>query len=125
MFPRTETPLGGVIPPLMQSSSSSSFEGDASTNRSGSLTARISCLVTHVYPNGNLRIYGSEAIAINNERSILTVEGVIRPADITWSNTVLSTQIADARIEYTGRGVVSDLQRPGIFMRGFAMFWPF
>jgi len=124
-IPSSLTPVGGSVPPLVKSKSNAQYSGDGLTKRSGKITARVSCLVTQAYANGNMRIYGSEGLTINNERTILTVEGIIRPSDVTWDNKVLSTQIADARIEFTGRGVVSDIQRPGILMRGFACLWPF
>jgi len=124
-LPRTESAAGAALPPLIKANSQADFGGSANTNRSGKITARLSAVVTDVYPNGNMRIHGSEAIAINNERSILTVEGIIRPSDVTLYNTVRSTQIANARIEYTGRGVVSDVQRPGLGTRAFNKWWLF
>lgn len=125
MLPRSDVPASGVVPPLISSSSNSKFESEGATNREGRISARISAMVTHVYPNGNMRIFGSQAVAINNERTILTVDGIIRPSDVTLNNSVLSTQIANARIEYTGRGVLADVQRPGILMRAFGWLWPF
>ncbi|MFQ5588123.1 MAG: flagellar basal body L-ring protein FlgH [Nitrospiria bacterium] len=104
---------------------SNSFEGDGSTSRSGSLTADVTAIVTAVYPNGNMMIEGEREVLINNEKEFLSVSGVIRPEDVQQGNTILSTVIADARIEYTGTGVVSDKQRPGWFARILDFIWPF
>ena len=125
-IPRTDTPEGSTKqPPLVKASSESNFDGDANTNRSGKISARISCVVTEVYPNGNMYIQGGESVTINHETSVLSVEGIVRPSDISLNNSVRSSQIANARIEYTGRGVVSDVQRPGVGSRLFNKVWPF
>lgn len=121
----SDNPLNGTSPAsLVKSSSTSDFEGDGETSRNGSITANVSAVVTHVYPNGNLLIQGSQMTRVNNERSLLTVEGIVRPSDISFSNVVDSDRIANARIEVTGRGVVSDKQRPGFLMRVFDWAWP-
>ncbi len=70
-------------------------------------------------------IHGSQSLLINNERSLLTVDGIIRASDIAISNVVESDRIANAQIEVTGRGIVSDKQRPGLLMRAFDWVWPF
>ncbi len=104
---------------------SNSFEGDGSTSRSGSLTADVTAIVTAVYPNGNMMIEGEREVLINNEKEYLAVSGVIRPEDVQQGNTVISTVIADAKIEYSGSGVVSDKQRPGWLVRILDFIWPF
>lgn len=102
-----------------------SFDGDGSTSRSGSLTADVTAIVTKVYPNGNMEIAGRREVTINNEKEYLSISGIIRPEDIGPGNTVLSTVIADAKIEYSGLGVINDKQRPGWLMRLIDFIWPF
>jgi len=102
-----------------------SFEGDGTTTRSGSLTADVTAIVTVVYPNGNMMIEGEREVLINNEKEYLAVSGIVRPEDVLQGNTVFSTVIADAKIEYSGSGVVSDKQRPGWFVRILDFIWPF
>lgn len=102
-----------------------SFDGDGSTTRSGSLTADVTAIVIAVYANGNMRIEGEREVLINNEKEYLSVSGIVRPEDVLQGNTVFSTVIADAKIEYSGSGVVSDKQRPGWFMRILDFIWPF
>ncbi|VAX31859.1 Flagellar L-ring protein FlgH [hydrothermal vent metagenome] len=102
-----------------------SFEGDGTTTRSGSLTADVTAIVVAVYPNGNMMIEGEREVLINNEKEYLSVSGIVRPEDVLQGNTVFSTVIADAKIEYSGTGVVSDKQRPGWFVRILDFIWPF
>ncbi len=104
---------------------SDSFSGDGATSRSGSLTAEVTAIVTAIYPNGNMMIEGEREVLINNEKEYLAVSGVVRPEDIQQGNTILSTVIADAKIEYSGTGVVSDKQSPGWLMRILDFIWPF
>jgi flagellar L-ring protein precursor FlgH len=104
---------------------SDDFDGSGSTRRSGALTADITAVVTAVFPNGNLAIEGKREVLINSEKELISLAGVIRPEDIGPRNTILSTYIADAKIEYTGRGVLNDKQRPGWLIRILDWIWPF
>ncbi len=101
------------------------FSGSGETTRTGSLSATLSARVVDVLPNGNLAIEGKREIYINNEKKEILLQGVVRPRDIAYDNSVLSTQIADAKMIYTGIGVVGDKQRPGWLMRVLDLVWPF
>lgn len=103
---------------------SSGFDGSGSTTRSGQLTADITARVVELMPNGNMMIKGTRELLINNERQFITVSGIVRPEDITRDNTIFSASIADAKIEYSGRGVIFDNQSPGWLMRIFNWIWP-
>ena len=89
------------------------------------MNAYITAQVIHVLPNGNLVIQGSRQVQVNNENQFINISGVIRPEDISSNNIVLSTFIADATIELTGQGVISDNQRPGWLARILNWIWPF
>ena len=102
-----------------------SFDGSGSTSRSGALTADITTVVTDVLPNGNLKIEGHRDVTINREKETITLSGIIRPEDIGPQNTVLSTYVAEAVINYSGNGVLNDKQRPGWAMRILDWIWPF
>lgn len=106
-------------------SSSTTHSGTGSTTRNGSLTATITCQVEAVLPNGNLRIRGSKEVRVNRETQYLTLEGVVRPRDIHLDNTVRSDVIADARVEFTGAGVVASKQNQGWGAAVMDAVWPF
>ena len=95
------------------------FDGAGQTARAGRMVAQISVRVEQVYPNGDLGIAGASALNIGGERTNIRIRGRIRPTDITGTNTVLSGRIADAQIDYEGRGFVSRSARPGILQRIF------
>ena len=109
----------------LSASMDNSFAGTGKTTRNGALTATISARVVSVLPNGNLTITGSREITVNNDTQIITLAGIIRPADIDENNTIISTYISDANITYSGRGVIDDRQRPGWLTRIFDVVWPF
>ena len=109
----------------IDASYSSSFSGRGATNRTENVTAKMSARVIQVLPNGNLVVRGSQEIMVNNEKQYITIQGVVRPTDIGSDNTVLSTYIADARIDYTGKGDLSRKQREGWLSRFLDVIWPF
>jgi len=119
--------LEKYVTPYTQASGTfdSNFEGNGSTDRSGKLMATITVRVAAVLPDGNLKIAGSRDVAVNNERQFITLTGLVRPEDVDYTNTVLSTSISDARIVYSGSGIVDDRQRPGWMMRILDVVWPF
>lgn len=110
---------------LIQANTSSKFEGEGETNRSGSLVARISAVIMEVLPNGVLRVEGTKIISLNNEEEILVISGLIRQRDIGAENEVDSGRVANMRIDFYGRGVVADKQSPGWGARIFDLIWPF
>jgi flagellar L-ring protein precursor FlgH len=81
-------------------------------------------MVTQVLSNGNLVVSGEKQIAIGAEEEVIRFSGIINPSDLT-NNSVLSTQVADARLEYRGRGIGDDATRPGWLSRGLMKVWPF
>ncbi|MBI9085917.1 MAG: flagellar basal body L-ring protein FlgH [Desulfobacterales bacterium] len=122
-FPSTRdtlSPFGSVAASL-----SNDFDGDGETTRSGDLTAYVSARVTGITANGNLMIAGFREVTVNNEQQLISLTGVVRPKDVTPDNVVLSTYVADARIVYSGTGIVNDKQRPGWLARTLDQVWPF
>jgi flagellar L-ring protein precursor FlgH len=110
---------------IINASSSSSFKGAGSTSRQENLKATIAARVIDVQPNGNLMIEGRRNIKVNEEDQIIVLEGTVRSRDIAPDNTVNSIYVADARINYSGRGIISDRQSPGWLMNIFDKIWPF
>jgi len=93
------------------------YDGKGGTSREGSLVATMSARVIKVLGNGNMVIEGSKVVAINEEREIMKITGVVRPQDVQKNNIVSSSNIADAEITYTGKGVANTGQRPGLLAR--------
>jgi len=101
------------------------FTGSGKTVRSGSLTASITAKIIEELPNGNFVLEGRREVVVNHETQYIVISGIVRPEDISRDNVVLSTFISDARIAYSGKGVVDDLQYPGWFTRLLNRYWPF
>lgn len=110
---------------LISAMTSNEFSGKGQTTSSGKLHATLTARIKRVLPNGDYYIEGSKVVMINEEESHFYLSGVVRPTDIQAENTVASNLIADAQVEYTGRGPVADKQKPGWFGRLFDWIWPF
>ena len=110
---------------LINADVKSSYAGSGSTSRQETLNATVSAKVVDVLPNGNLMIEGRRNVKVNNEDQIIIIEGTVRPADIGPNNVVNSIYVADARISYSGKGIISDRQRPGWLMNIVDKLWPF
>jgi flagellar L-ring protein precursor FlgH len=112
-----ETSLGKILPGAfdpsnaIETNATSSSAGDGAVNRAEKISLTIAAVVTSVLPNGNLVIQGTQEVRTNSEMRQLTVSGIVRPEDITSSNTIKHTQIAEARINYGGRGDISRVQK--------------
>jgi flagellar L-ring protein precursor FlgH len=110
---------------LLNANFSSKFDGSGSTSRAETLQATISAKVLEVIPNGNLMIEGRRNVKVNNEDQIIVLTGTVRSRDVTADNTIPSSLIADARINYSGKGIISDRQKPGWLMNVLDSVWPF
>lgn len=111
--------------PMLEAELSKKYEGDGSTTRQGKLSAKVSARIIELLPNKHYRIEGRQHLTVNNEEQYIVVQGLIREEDIRHDNTVLSTKIADARLWYTGKGLVAEKQRPAWLGPIFDIFWPF
>jgi flagellar L-ring protein precursor FlgH len=95
----------------------SDFPGRGNTSRKGTLRGRIAVRISKQMPNGDLFLEGTKVIMINNEEYHLYVSGLARAVDIAADNSVASSRIADAEVEFTGRGDLADQQRKGLLGR--------
>lgn len=109
----------------LNASTDHEFAGSGGSRANNSFTGTISVTVMEVLPNGNLRVRGDKQIAINQGTEFIRFSGVVNPRTITGDNTVLSTQVSLARIEYVGEGYINEAQRMGWLHRVLLNLSPF
>jgi len=106
-------------------SGSRKFSGNGDSAQKNQLEGSITVTVSRVLPNGNLLVQGEKFIGINQGLEFVRMSGVVRPADVTRENTVLSTRVANARIQYGGEGSLNDANTQGWLGRFFSSpFFP-
>jgi flagellar L-ring protein precursor FlgH len=93
------------------------FNGGGTIERSGKLLARLTVVVQSVENDGNLRVKGEQNIVVNGDKQKLILEGRVRQQDVAADNTVMSSRLSEAKISYTGNGVLSEKQRQGLLTR--------
>lgn len=118
-------PQPSVGLPVLNTISNGNLTATGKTKRENYVTTSLATRVLRVLPGGLLEIEGAREIRVNDETEYMVVRGMIRSKDVTADNSVLSTQIADASIEYYGSGVLADKQKPGWFTRLMDNIWPF
>lgn len=96
------------------------FSGQGEIRRSESILTQFSVTIADVLPNGDLIVAGEQQIRMNGEATLIKLRGRVRRVDIASDNRVLSTRIADAEIDYQGRGFVSRGASEGIVTRIFS-----
>jgi flagellar L-ring protein precursor FlgH len=115
----------GVKEDNLRGGTTQSFTGSGTAAQANTLAGTLSVTVVRVYPNGNLEVKGERKLSYNSGTEYIRVAGVIRPEDISSSNTVSSTKVADAQISYTGTGDMNDSVTRGWLGRYFAYISPF
>ncbi len=128
----TPTILGGAVTHNGQDifntgiNDSQKFSGQGDSSQDNTLTGNISVTVTQVLPNGNLVISGEKLLTLNQGTEKIRITGIVRPQDIQYNDSVVSTKVADARIVYTGTGALADSNSMGWLARFFnSSWWPF
>ena len=103
----------------------SKFEGDADADQSNSLQGSITVNVVRVLSNGNLEIRGEKWLMLNNGEEFVRIKGIIRSEDVNYNNSVSSTHVANAQIQYGGTGDFANTQHQGWLSAFFAgPYWP-
>lgn len=109
----------------LNAGSSNKFTGSGKAAQQNSLTTTLTAMVTHVLPNGDLVIEGSKKVILDSGPQYIKLSGIVRPSSIEPGNTVLSGDVADATIQYTGSGAMRDTQNMGWLQRILMTIWPF
>ena len=131
MFPYVPGGVNGLNAPVGQgtfaldTTSDSGLNATGETKRENIVTSSLAARVTRVLPGGLLQIEGARQTRVNEETQYMVVTGTIRAKDVGADNSIMSTQIADANIQYYGKGVLADKQKPGWFTRLMDNVWPF
>ncbi|HXA39222.1 MAG TPA: flagellar basal body L-ring protein FlgH [Phenylobacterium sp.] len=126
-----ESTLGKILPSgydpanAISTNSKSTNDGVGAVSRQDQISLTIAAVVSSVLPNGNLVIQGTQEVKTNTEVRQLTIAGIVRPEDISAANTILHTQIAEARINYGGRGDISSVQKTPAGQSLLQRFSPF
>lgn len=98
------------------------MDGRGRTQREGKVLAQITVVIRAIGERGDLTISGEQLVDINNESQQISIEGQVRPQDVSDTNIVLSTRVANARIRYSGQGDLADKQRPAWWQRFLTLF---
>ncbi|WP_413739127.1 flagellar basal body L-ring protein FlgH [Sodalis sp. RH21] len=101
------------------------FDGKGGATAKNTFTGTITVTVQQVLANGNLKVVGEKQIAINQGAEYIRFSGIVNPRTINGNNAVISTQVADARIEYVGKGYINEAQEMGWLQRFFLNISPF
>jgi flagellar L-ring protein precursor FlgH len=111
---------------LLTAAGSNALAGTGTTSRQSAISTRLSARVTHVLPNGYLVVEGTKEIAVNSDRQVITVRGIVRPVDLSRDNSVTSDRVGDMEVLVDGRGVVNDaIRRPNFVYRLLLGLLPF
>lgn len=123
--PPTTGPFSFIKPSDLNLSGTQSFSGKGATAQSNTLSGEVSVMVAEVYPNGTMLVRGMKQLTLNRGDEQVQISGIVRTADITPDNRVLSTRVADARILYTGKGEIARASKQGWLQRFFSKVSPF
>ncbi len=105
-------PLKGKPSSLVGLTGNMDIKGTGTVNRQDVVTTQVAAIVTQMLPNGNMVIDGKQEMLMNQDVREVAISGVVRPQDINSDNSIDSAQVAEARITYTGRGQLNDVQKP-------------
>lgn len=125
LSPPTAGPLSFLNPDALKAASESSFNGSGNAAQRSTLNGAISVSITEVRPNGTAKIVGEKQMALSQGREFVQFAGIVRLADISAENRLLSTQVADAQIVYSGQGAIQRASKPGWLSAFFAKISPF
>ena len=107
----------------LNTNGNTNFDSKGGSSASNQFLGTITVTVVEVLPNGNLNVAGEKRLAVGHEEEVIRFGGIVSPSTLQ-GNTVLSSQVADARIEYRGQGITDQIQTPGLLTKLFSKFSP-
>jgi flagellar L-ring protein FlgH len=125
LTPPTTGPLSAISPSDVNMSGKQSFKGKGNAAQSNALTGEITVTIAALYPNGTMLVRGEKLLTLNRGDERVQLSGIVRSADISTDNRVLSSRIANAHILYTGKGEVARASQQGWLQRFFSRISPF
>ncbi len=118
-------PLDFLNPEALKAAANASFKGQGNAGQSSSLSGAVAVTIAEVRPNGTALVIGEKHLSLSQGKEWVQFSGIVRLVDVDVDNRVLSTQVADSRIIYSGAGAVQQASRPGWLSRFFGKVSPF
>ncbi len=125
LIPPVAGPLSFLNPDALKASGSSSFKGDGTAAQTSSLGGTVAVTIAEVRPNGTALVKGEKRMLLSQGQEWIQFAGIVRLADVSGDNTIVSSRVADARIEYAGNGSIQRASREGWLSKFFNMITPF
>lgn len=125
ILPPTAGPLDFLNPNSLKASGGGNFTGNGNAAQNSSLSGTVAVTIAEVRPNGTAVVRGEKRLLLSQGREWIQLSGIVRLGDIDADNRIRSTQVADARIEYSGNGAVQRAGREGWLSKFFNILSPF
>lgn len=125
LTPPTTGPFGFLNPNALNASGDSSFKGQGTATQSSTFSSQLGVTITEVRPNGTALVKGEKRLMLSQGEEWVQFSGIVRLSDIDEDNRILSSRVADARVNYAGKGSIQRASRQGWLMRFFNMITPF
>jgi flagellar L-ring protein precursor FlgH len=123
--PPTTGPLSFIKPTALNASGGSSFNGQGNASQTSTLAGEVAVTIAEVRSNGTALVRGEKRMMLSQGQEWVQFSGIVRLGDIDQENRILSSQVADARVEYTGNGSVGRASREGWLSKFFNAISPF
>ncbi len=117
--------LSLFVPSDINMGGDQSFKGKGEAAQSSQLSGELSVTIAAVYPNGTMLVKGEKLLTLNRGDDRIQFSGIVRLADISTDNRVISSRVADAQIRYVGKGEIARASRQGWLQRFFSALSPF
>jgi flagellar L-ring protein precursor FlgH len=114
-----------INPNALNASGASAFNGEGDASQTSQLGGQISVTIAEARRNGTVLVKGTKRLLLSQGEEWVQISGIVRIADITQNNTIESSQVADARVIYTGNGSIGRASREGWLAKFFSIINPF